>query len=267
MLFIFGTISDQALNTIQEKIDVSVYLRQDADEIQVAKLQKELKALPEVTSVTYVSPDEALAEFQAQNKDDTTIIQALEELGENPLGATLVVKAASGEDYEKVIDVINQDSYSTIIDSKHIQDYQKVITEVNNIAVQGRRIGLIVSVLFIIIALLVAINTIRIAIYTHRQEIQIMKLVGANNRFIELPFLTEGIYIAIISSLITTGLLFPLIQAIAPYVDTFFAGFMSFNLLQYFYQNWWQFLLTQLAVAVTICVISTGWAIRRYLKI
>lgn len=267
LLYLFKLISNQALLAVQEKIDISIYLKPDADEIQVAKLEKDLKALPEVKSIESLSPAEALARFKEENKDNPTLQEALAELEENPLGATLAVKARSNEEYQKIIELLNQEKYQTIIESQQIQDYEKIINKVNQISSQGRQFGLVISGVFIIIALLVAINTIRIAIYTHRNEIQIMKLVGATNWFIQAPFLIEGVIIALIAVMVTTILFFPLVKALTPYLNNFFAGFAQLDLFNYFSQNWLYYILAQVGIAVIICVFSTAWAIRRYLRV
>lgn len=267
ILYVFKLVSNQALVAIQEKIDISIYLLPEADDIQVAKLQKDLQALTEVKAIEEISPTEALERFKEENKDNPTLLEAITELEENPLGVTLVVKAENPEAYQTIINLLNQDKYQTVIESKQIQDYQLIIEKVNQIASQGRRIGIAISTVFIIIALLVAINTIRIAIYTHRNEIQIMKLVGATNWFIQAPFLVEGFIIAMVAALITTALFLPLVKAITPYLNNFFSGFVQFDLFAHFSQNWLQYILIQVGIAVIICVISTAWAIRRYLRV
>ena len=258
-------IGSYALNTLQEKIDISIQFKDDAGEEKILELKKDLGELEEVKSVEYISKEQALINFREAHKDNEYIDQSLEELGENPLFAVLNVKAKSLGQYGAIDDYINNnENYKDIIESVNFKENEKAINNFSGIlkTVQDGIFGL--TALFILISVMIAFNTIRLAMYTHKMEIEIMRLVGASNWFIKMPFIVEGAIFGIIGCAITFVFIFPAVMYISPKVSQFLPGF---DLQNYFMSDFPRIAGVLLLSGIALGVISSLIAIRRYLKI
>ena len=268
LLVTVKVVADKTLDSVKAKVDMSVYFIPSADKTAVVQLQNRLEDMPEVKEVKYISPDEALANFRDENKDNPTIIEALDALESNPLGAVLVVKAENLEDYPNIIRVLDEKNYQKIIQEKtrDFENNQEMIDRLSNIADNISKFGLILSLIFAVIAILMIFNTIRITIYSYRDEIGIMKLVGASNAFVRAPFVIESIIYALIASLICLGLIYTMVNAIAPFLNRFFAGY-ELNIVGYFNQNFFFILGALVVLSVVLCVLSSLIAVRRYLRV
>lgn len=267
LLGVLTILSQQALSRLGEKIDVAVYLKPELKTDQVEALRKQVQdTIPGVKSVTVISPDQALADFKAKHQDNALIGESLSELGSNPFGASLVIKASSDQAYQGILQALQTNTYSSQIQEARFDDYQRVIQGVSSVTDQVKRLAGGVSLAFLIITVLMVFNTMRINIYTHREEIAIMRLVGATSWFIRGPFLAESILYALLATLLAAAIFFPGIGFIQPYIDSFFNG-NHFDLVQYFNQNSWWFFGLQFLGAVVLNVLAGVVAMRRYLKI
>lgn len=265
-LIVVNIVTNAAIEIIKNKVDVSLYFRPDATEPQVLEVQTYLSSLTQVKEIKYVSQQEALEEFRQKHQKDSDIIASLEELEQNPIGATLQIKAKNIDDYPTIIEVLDNSKYNNLILDKNFDDHKIYITKIKNLADNIRKIGFITSGIFIAIALLIVFNTIRVAIYTHRQEIGVMKLVGATNWFIRSPFLLEAIFYGIIACVIAIAIIYPILNFIQPYLNNFFLT-EEFNIIDYFNQNFWQIFGLELLVIIALNIASSSIAIRRYLKV
>src|SRR3989338_547564 len=265
-LIVLNIITDTATNLVKEKIDFSIYFRQDATENQVLEVQTYLSSLAQVKEIKYTSQQEALQKFREKHQQDSPIIESLEELDQNPLGATLVVTAKEIEDYPEIIEVLNNSKYNDLILDKNFDDHKVYINKIRKISENINRIGLLASGIFIFIAFFILINTVRVAIYTHRREIGIMKLVGATNWFIRSPFLLESVLYSIIACALAIGIIYPLLNFIQPYLNNFFLT-DDFNILEYFNKNFWQIFGLEVLIIILLNIFSSSIAIRRYLRV
>lgn len=263
-LFFSNVLLTSALQSLEDKVDISVYMKTSAGEPDILSLRSELEKLAEVKSVEYVSREEALDQFQELHKENALITQSLDELGDNPLGANLNVKAKDPRQYEAISRFLEAPSFANTIDKINYRQNQLIIERLTGLLNASRALGLGITVVFSFIAILVAFNTIRLAIYTSRDEISIMRLVGATNSYIRGPFLVEGIIHGVISSLITALAFFPLAAWLGPKADRFFGGP---NLYHYYISNFLIIFLMLLAIGVLLGVISSFIATRRYLKV
>ncbi|MEA1937267.1 MAG: permease-like cell division protein FtsX [Patescibacteria group bacterium] len=258
-------IGGYALNTLQEKIDISIQFKDDASEEKILELKEDLEDLEEVRIVEYISKEQALINFKEAHKNNEYIDQSLEELGENPLFAVLNVKAKSLEQYGAIDDYINNnENYQDIIESVNFKENERAINNFSGIlkTVKDGIFGL--TALFILISIMIAFNTIRLAMYTHKMEIEIMRLVGASNWFIKMPFIVEGAIFGIIGCAITFAFIFPVVMYISPKVSQFLPGF---DLQNYFMNDFPRIAGVLLISGMALGVISSLIAIRRYLKI
>ena len=258
--------SNEALSNLQDKIDISVYLKPKLTEGQIYALRGELEALDGVKQVTYVSADEALAKFRAKYENNEQIGEALILLGVNPLGASLVVKAQSEDGYQQILNRLEEGDYDDIIQEARFDDYRQVIAGIADLTANVKTVGVWISGLFLLIALMVVFNTMRINIYTHRQEIEIERLVGATNWFIRGPFWVESILYALVATLITAIIFYASLSWVQPYIVGLFNG-SSFNLVEYFTSSWFTFFGTQFITAALLNMAAAGIAMRRYLRV
>jgi cell division transport system permease protein len=264
-IFIFGAIGDQALISIKEKIDISVFFQVDAPEDEILALKEEIEALPEVKEINYISREEALETFRERHRSDDTIQQALDELGDNPLSASLNIKTDETEQLPVVAAYLNNvipgdyvDEVSYNEDNKAIIDRLTAIIGVSEVA------GLVLALFLAIVAILVAFNTVLLGIYSNRDEVSIMRLVGAPNYFIRGPFIGLGIIYGVLTATVVMLLSIPLVYLIAPYATLFVP---SFDLVVWLWSNFIGLLFGQILIGVAIGVISSMIAINRYLDI
>lgn len=265
-LVVLKVVTDSIISSVQERINVSIFFKPEIKEAEVLEVKTYLDSLSQVDSITYISADQALSDFRQLHKDDTTILESLEELELNPLGATLNVKTKKLTDYSSVLEVLDNSKYKDWILTKNFDDHKEYINRINQVSSNIQGIGLALTALFIFIAILIVFNTIRIAIYTHREEIAIMKLVGASNNFIRSPFIIEAVFDGIIACLIAIALLFPVLNFIQPYLSSTFIG-VDLNITNYFRNNFFAIFGLELLIITLLNILSSGIAIRRYLEV
>ena len=266
LLGALSVISTEALTRLDERIDISVYLKPELKEADVQTIKTQVETLSGVKSVNVISADEALAKFRERHASNPLIAEALLELGENPLGSSLVVKAVSEQGYEEILNQVSSEEFKPYVQEARYDDYRQVIQAINELSSKLTKVGEIVSLIFLVISLLVVFNTIRMNIYTHREEIGIMRLVGASNSFIRLPFVVESVLYALLATLLTAAIFFPGLKAVQPYIDGFFNGY-RFDLVEYFSQNSLKFFGLQFIGASLLSILASLVAMRRYLKV
>lgn len=266
VVYTLNVVAENAINAVKAKVDIDLFFDPTVPDDKIFAVQAFLESLSEVREVQFISKEEALESFLTEHKDDPTIQESLTELDQNPLPATLVVRAKELENYSNIIVSLDNSEFAKLVSSRNFEDNQAVISRLTNVTDRIYQVGLGVSAVFIIIAILVVFNAIRMNIYTQREELGIMRLVGANNIFIRLPFIIESILWAILASIITILLLYPILSAVSPYIDTLFEGY-DFDMFSYFTINFWNILGLQIIISVIISVISSMIAIGRYLKV
>jgi cell division transport system permease protein len=262
-LVVFSFITTTALTVLTNKIDVSVYFKVNAPEDEVLAVKSAVEKLAEVKSVEYVSREEALADFRSKHATDDTIGKALAELDDNPLGASINVKARDPREYAAIAAYLNNNMLSEVIEKVNYAQNEIVIERLIKIADTAEKSGIAVAVVLIVIAFLVSFNTIRLAIYSNRDEIGIMRLVGASNSFIRGPYLVEGIMYGLIAAVLSLGIAAPAISFASPYVNVFIP---EVNISKYFVGNFWRLFGIQALVGVGLGIISSAFAVRRYLN-
>ena len=262
-LIFIGALADTALRSVESKIDISVYFLSDAEEQQIMAVKKELETLPDVREVSYISREEALVRFRETHKDDTLIASALDELGDNPLQASINIRAADPAHYAAISDFLAQKAYPAVEKINYFEN-QIVINRLSAITTTVRGMGAALALFLAFIAVLVAFNTIRLAIYTMREEIGIMRLVGATAWFIRGPFLISGFLYGLAASIAVTAVFFPLTWLAAPKLALLVP---NFNLFSYFLSNLVEFFAIMAGSGILLGVGSSLIAVRRYLKI
>jgi cell division transport system permease protein len=256
------------LQTLESKVDITVYFTTTATDGQIADIQKSLKVLPEVDAMLYNSREQALAEFQNRHKNDQLTMQALQELGDNPLGASLEIRAKDPSQYEtiaKYLDTLQKDQTGSgvAIDKVNFSQNKPAIDRLSNVIDASRKVGAIVAIVLGIASVLIAFNTIRLAIYTARDEIGIMNLVGAGHWYVRGPFMIAGILYGITSTILVLLILYPLTAWMGPGSERFLG---SFNVFTYFTGAFFRIAIALLVSGIALGALSSYLAVRRYLK-
>ncbi len=277
---IFGSAFGRALiKEVKNKVDINVYFVLDAEEPDILTLRKTVESLPEVDKVEYVSRDQALAEFKDKWKDNSLILQGLEEIGDNPFPAALNIKAKEPSQYAGIAtfldskNSLSQDG-SNIVEKVNYNQNKLIIDRLGRIIPAVEKTGSIIALLLVIVAVIITFNTIRLIIFTSKDEISVMKLVGASNMYIRGPFVVSGVMYGIFSGILTLVLL----AAFAYYSDAIIMKFSGvqgakdFSLLMnvfssYFLQNFGQIFAIIMGSGIILGAISSYLAVKRYLRV
>lgn len=272
-LFLIGVIIfssallKSSLQTIRDKVDVNVYFVTTAEEADILDFKKTIEKLPEVSKIEYISRDQALTNFRSRHENDQITLQALDELGDNPLGAVLNIKAKETSQYESIANYLNQQNISrgdgSIIDKINYYQNKEAIERLAKLISSGEKIGFALAIIFALISILITFNTIRLAIFTAKDEISVMQLVGANYMYIRGPFIVGGILYGTVAGIVTLILFYPFTYWLNKYTETFFAGTGIFS---YYLHNFGQLFLIIMGSGIAIGAISSFLAVRRHLS-
>jgi len=263
------------LKDLTNKVDVTVYFRTNATQDQIDQISKSLQALPEVASVAVMSREQALADFRERHKNDQLTIQALDELGVNPLGASLEIRAKQTSQYESIAKYlqVQQDSDTgagAAIDKVNFYQNKTAIDRLTNIIDTSKKNGIAKTIFLAICAVLIVLNTIRLAIYTSRDEIGVMNLVGASGWYVRGPFMVAGVLYGVVSSVVVLVLLYPILLyypvliGLDPTTELLFGNFNSFA---YYTANFLLFFVAVTGTSIALGALSSYLAVRRYLRI
>ncbi|OGJ10972.1 hypothetical protein A2565_03645 [Candidatus Nomurabacteria bacterium RIFOXYD1_FULL_36_19] len=266
LIFVQASLN-ASLSDIKEKVDVTIYFVPGADEPSIKKVEESLVKLPEIKSITYTSALEALSNFKDKHSNDYLTLQALDELSENPLGASLNIKANDPSQYESIAKYFENDNALskgalTIIDKIDYHQNKMVIDRLTSIINGAKSLGFAVSLVLIIISIIITFNTIRLIIYMSKDEISVMKLVGAGHKYVQGPFIVSGMLVGICASLLTILLFIP----ISIWLGNHMTDFIGINLYQYYKSNFLQLFVIMLGSGVLLGSISSFFAISRYLR-
>lgn len=256
------------LAQLKSKVDINVYFSTNAPEDKIKEVVLAVKKLPEVADVSYTTREEALSEFKDRHKNDELTLQALKELGENPLGAILSIKAKDTSQYESIAQFLEGGSpfigeNPGLIDKINYRNNKVVIDKLNIITDGIALWGKILSVIFIAISVMITFVTVRLAIYVFREEISIMQLVGADNLYIRGPFIVEGMLYGATAAVITQILFWPLSAWATSHTVDYLAGISFFD---YYTAHFFGLFGTLLLTGMSVGALSSFLAVRRYLK-
>ncbi len=257
------------LNTINDKVDVSVYFVTTASESDILVVKDQLEKLPQVVNVSYTSADDALIAFRERHATDQLTLQALNELGGNPLDASLEVQATDPSQYESIVSFLEASPAlsaggTSIVDRINYAQNKEIIDRLS-LAIQAtREIGFAVIILFALASILIAFATVRLAIYTAKEEIAVMRLVGASNIYIQGPFVVTGVITGVFAAVVVLIMLWP---------ATWYAGlktmgwFGGFNLATYYGDHFLLVFSILMLSGILLGSVASVLAISRYLKV
>ncbi|MFA5175016.1 MAG: permease-like cell division protein FtsX [Patescibacteria group bacterium] len=255
----------EAVRIVKEQINVSLYFVPEAKEKDIKEIKNYLLAFPEVTDAQLSTAEDAFKSFQERHKMRDEVMEALTELGENPFGPTLIIKAKEPEDYKKIMEALNVPEYETLIEAKSFEGHEEAVERLQNITSRIEKIGMGLTIMFAIISFLIIFYTVRAAIFTQRIEISIKRLVGASNWFIRGPYLVEAFVFSLCSLIVVIGLIFTALRWIDPYLTVVFSD--GFSLTNYYFSHILLLFGSQFAVVLFLTVVSSSIAMRKQLKV
>ncbi len=273
-LFVVGSVMmvdkllGAALENVQSQVDINVYMAVEAEESDIMQLKTILQALPEVREIVYTSREDALQSFTERYRGDETIMRGLEEIGENPLRASLSIRAFQTGQYQGIDSFLREqrateDLQNPLIDELNFPRNQEAIDRLTAIIGAVENFSFVAMIVLVIASVLITFNTIRLAIYTTRDEISVMRLVGASNSFIRGPFMLQGIMYGVVAGVIALAMMYPIIVSIGPQTEMFF----GFNLYNYFVNDFVNIFLILVGSGVALGLVSSVSAVARYLKV
>ena len=263
-VFLSHKILNFAVNEIKNKADVSVYFQQECEEQEIFDLKEKLDEFETIDEVEYISKEQALEGFIERHKNEQDIMGSLQELGSNPFLASLNIRAEDTSSYQEVTQFLQGNEFENIVEKVDYYKRKPVIENVFKLTGFLDKIGILVSLILILVALLIVYNTIRLTVYSRKKEIGIARLVGASNWLVRGPFLVQGGIcggLAFILSLIIVGFSFYFLNS---KISVFFTGFEIFG---FFRNNFAALLLIQMFCSLSLGIIPSFIAIRKYLEI
>jgi cell division transport system permease protein len=263
VLVLLNVIGQNILITLQNKVDVSVYIKQEVGEQEINKMRSDLMFLGEVKNVVYVSSEEALVKFKERHKENPTLMESVAELG-NPLLPALNIEANNASQYDAIISFLENGKYKESIEKINYKQSKPLIEKLSNFSDKVKRGGLLISIILAVVAGLVAFNTIRLAMYNFKNEVEVMRLVGASDWYIRGPFLVEGILYGAFAALSALIILTPLLYFFSPKISILAP---DSNIFKWYTDNFFLFFLLQLILGIVLGGASSIVAIRKYLKV
>lgn len=268
VLFV-GAVLNITMQELRDRVDVNVYFVTAAAENDILALKTKIESLPEVAEVQYVSREQALENFKTKHENDQITLQALEELGENPLGAVLNIKAQEPSQYEGIANFLSEDNILSsggqkIIDKINYFENRVAIDKLSRVINSAENLGLSVSLALVLVSIVITFNTIRLTIFISREEISVMQLVGASKNYIRGPFVVTGVLVGLISGVLTTILFFPISYWLGNTTQNFFIGL---NIFDYYLSNIFEIVFIIVGSGVAVGALSSYLAVRKYLKL
>ena len=269
LLWSVNELSKSAISTLKEKIDISVYFKPTVKEIDIKKAQRELAKSGNVKSVEFVSSYEAQRRYREIYKDRPEWLEPLSILSDNPFASYLIIKSQSVEDYQVIMKTLDNEPYAALIEEKNFSDNEKFINILDRIFNNIEKFVIIITIFLAIIVGLLIFNTIRMTIYTHSEEIGIMKLVGASSLFVRFQFILESIIYSIGGVFAGTILFYLFLHFVGSYFRQYFEAInlININLPIYFLEHVGSLLIYEFVIIIVITTIASSIAITRYLKV
>ncbi len=265
IFLVLALSTNKIVHELKDKVDIVVNFKDSASEALIYQLKSDLMIRPEIKSVQYISKEDALKEFKARAsvKQEVRDIVTAED---NPLPRSLRIQSVDLKEYDYVSNIIKKPTYSPYIDSSSYDDNKTLIENINQSVRFVERVGIGLSVLFILIAIMVVFNTVRLALVFRSREIEIMRLVGASESFVKIPFLIEGFLYGLFALIVSQGVIFGgvlLSEEIAS--GTVFEKFMQ-RITPIFYENFLLITLIMVIIGTFIGIGASYLSLRRHAK-
>lgn len=273
-IILFSVVTSATFNhtiaQINSKINISIYLNDSVTDQQRQNLMGQLHGLSEVRDVSYVSKDQALAEYKAQNANNKDLLTAIDETG-NPLPASIQVSPVDPAKIDQIQHLLSQPETIALEDpqagTSYSGDRKAAIDKIAHATDILKRVGVVAVIIFASISMLIIFNTIQMAIFNRRDELTIMRLLGASTWFIRGPFVVESIIYGILSAIISIAIIDALFAVAHSGLQASSLGLLDIGYSNtYFHHNFLWILTLQLGAGIVIGAASSVIATRRYLK-
>ncbi len=267
-LYFANVFGGHILQNIEDKVDLSVTFKENVQQQYIEAIAQEIKSREDVKDARVISSEQALDIFRSRHQDDPLIEESLQELEKNPLPANMYIIATEPRFYQNIAKQLEAEKYSPFIEQVNFESSRSVIERLIGLITAVKNVGLIITITFSILVVLIMFNTVRLAIYSFREEIDIMRLVGASRWFIQGPFVIEAMIVGLIAVGVSSALIYPALHALAPQLQRFFfdANQNQLNLYNYAVSHWATVIGIQLLLAVGLAMFSSLIAVRRYLR-
>lgn len=265
-LFFMHGVSNYLVSTIQNKIDITAYFKEDVPEQDILEVKSQiLKISPDIKNVEYISKEEALNQFTKKHKDSTVFSKALTEVGDNPFLPSLNVTTSGNVAlYQQVSNVLQQDQFNDLIEKIDFSQKKDTIEKVFSITSKINTFAIGLGIILILIAILVVFNTIRLVIDRSRDEISTMRIVGASSWFIRAPFVIEGALFGFVSFVICFVITISSVYSLSSGLSSIMPGFILFT---YFADHFWTIIGMQLLSGAGLGALFSYIAVKKYLSI
>ena len=271
-ILLFAIIANTTFNhtiaDLNSHIDVVEYLKDSVTSQQRDKQLNELKSLPNVKSVSYTSKSDALKTYEAQNANNPTLLAAISET-DNPLPASITIKPVDPDKLQDIQNFLDKPDQKALQSdpTSYSGDRKAAIDKITSATHFFQQAGVVGIIVFIIISMLIIFNTIRMAIFNRRDELIIMRLLGASTAFIRGPFVVETMLYGAVAASISLIIVWSLFRVASSTLQASSLGLLDIGYSsRYFSQHLFSILTIQIAVGILIGAASSGIATRRYLK-
>lgn len=272
-ILLFAVVANSTFNhtisDITSHIDVSVYLKDNITDAQRTNLIKEVKAQDNVKSVTYVSKNEALKQYIQQNANNPDLLSAISQT-DNPLPASLTIKPIDPNQLQGLKDFLDKPDVQALQSdpTSYSGDRKAAIDKITSATHFFQQAGVVGIIVFIIISMLIIFNTIRMAIFNRRDELIIMRLLGASTAFIRGPFIVETMLYGAVAAVISLAVVWTLFRIASSTLQASSLGLLDIGYSsRYFSNHLFSILTIQILVGILIGAASSGIATRRYLRL
>jgi cell division transport system permease protein len=271
-IVLFSLITNATFtNTIAQitsKIDISVYLKDSVTTSQTSQLLSQIKALPDVKGVQYLSKAQALQQYEQQNAGNEQLLTAIDETS-NPLPATVLIKPVNLDRIQSIKTFLSRSSVTALQSDppSYSGDREAAINKITHATDVLREVGVFAIIIFAVICALIIFNTIQMAIFNRRDEIQIMRLLGASTGYIRGPFIVESAIYGILSAVFSVLIINTAFVAASGTLQASSLGLLDIGYANnYFNSHFLKLLVVQLMLGILLGAVSSIIATRRYLK-
>ncbi|MDE2188219.1 MAG: ABC transporter permease [Patescibacteria group bacterium] len=267
------------LKQVEDKVNITVYFTPTAQDSDVTSFVNTINKLPEVASTTFISSDQALVNFQTKWQNNSLILNSLNEIGNNPFPAALIIKTKLPSEYAGLVNFIQSPaaesaSGTSVIESVNYGENQVLIDRLGRLIPDVEGAGAIVAILLVLVAVIMTFNTIRLIIYSSRDEISVMRLVGASHAYVRGPFVISGIMYGLVSGILTIFIMAAIVFWSGAII-AHFAGLQVANDLAsvtsvvsvYFISNIGEISGIILLAGCLLGALSSYLAVKRYLRV
>lgn len=265
MVWAVKILTNESVNLLKEQINININLKSDVTEKDVSDIKAYIQTIPEVESMQLLSREQVLEQFKNRYRTSREILDALNELDGNPFGPTLVIRTTEPDNYRELKLALAPSEYAQLIESNSYEKDENALTNLQIITNRVENIGLGLLFAFALIAFLIIFNTIRVSIYTHKVEISIKRLVGAQNWFIRGPYIIEAFFFSFLSIVCAAVILYFIFTSIDPYLSKGF--YNGFSLTNYYKSNILYLTSVQFLAILILTTLSSSLAMRKHLKV